>query len=305
MTDLLYFIELVNVFILSFLTYIMINQYKLTRVPEFLIMGLSFFAATSSYLIDIFYDLIYYQSYDESIPIARYLTVQKIMILLHISVFSLFFIIGYRTQWPRGNKFHLFLFVFSSLFLIMLTLNLEFAEIPKKSIIIGIPISSTISSGFGGIIEVLPQFYYGQGHPFLFVVYRIYCVTILIYAYINLKNHLHYPKFNQARLSWISAFTIYSLSEVVFLVSILLSSPLSATIERFLVLFSVFVLLYLGIFVPEGILLPKAQIMNLMKVYESMEDIEKPRGQSIFMDKTIEYINFIGQAMAGLENKLD
>ncbi len=207
MADLLFFIVLVMILTFAFLSYVVIQQYRLTKVPEFLILGFAFLAALSVFSIDIFYNLIYYQPYNGSISVPLYLTLQKIILLLKISFWIVLFLIGYRTHWPKGNKFHLFLFIFSSLILIVLTLSLELEEIPNKSIFFGIPISSTISTGSGAIVEVLPQFYYGQGYPFLFVIYRLYCVTIFIYAYIKLENPLQYPRFNQARLSWVSVIT--------------------------------------------------------------------------------------------------
>jgi len=305
MANSLFFIELVNVLIFALLSFILIQQYRLTKVPECLIMAFAFLAKISLYSIDILFNMIYFQPHSGSISIPFYLALQKFLLLLHILFWAPFFIIGYRTQWDRGHKVHLLLFVLSSLILLALTLNLEFEEIPNKSIIFGIPIASNFSTGFGGIMEVQPQFYYGQGHPFLFVIYRLYCATIFIYAYVNLENPLQYPRFNQVRLAWVSVFSIYCLSQIIFLISLFSFRPLSPTAERFAVLFAVLGLVFLGFFAPEGIVLPKAQIMNLRKVYKILGYNDEVKGQKLLMKKTMDYMNYVAVSMADHTDKLD
>ncbi len=83
------------------------------------------------------------------------------------------------------------------------------------------------------------------------------------------------------------------------------SFQLSVTEGRFASLFAVIGILFLGIYVPEGILLPKAQIIKLAKIFETIGYIEKQKGQSLLMKKTIEYIDYVAQSMTDLTDKFE
>ena len=107
----------------------------------------------------------------------------------------------------------------------------------------------------------------------------------------KLENTLNYPDFNRAKMSWVFVFSIYITSQILFLLSSFSLLPFSVVTERFVVLIAIFGLVYLALFVPDGLLLPKAQIMKLIKIYQMIGYQEK-KG-SFLLKKTIEYIEYI------------
>ena len=87
-------IEIGVIIVGSILCYVLIQQYRFTKVFDFLIFSSGFFLFIPYNAIDVYYNLIYFQPYDGSIPIPLYITLQKIILILNILLWPPLFYIG-------------------------------------------------------------------------------------------------------------------------------------------------------------------------------------------------------------------
>ncbi|OLS27702.1 MAG: hypothetical protein HeimC2_10620 [Candidatus Heimdallarchaeota archaeon LC_2] len=174
---------------------------------------------------------------------------------------------------------------------LILVALMKLNEIPKESKVGVITLKSNLSDT-GVIIEVFPDFYFGQGHSAIVLLWNIACVSVFAYSYLRMKNPFNYLHFSKIRKLWLLFSLSYLLLQIFVLISLFGNDAFLGFGSLFQLL-GIIGIVYVAIFRPEGLLLNHVQILKAVSLFESLERDDKT--MKFPLTKVFDYIEYMSQ----------
>ncbi|MCE7734081.1 MAG: hypothetical protein GPJ54_04325 [Candidatus Heimdallarchaeota archaeon] len=267
------------------------KQFKYTKINEYLIFS-SFFIL--NFLFSLFVTITgidFGSNFDGSETEKAYLLVIQIQIITNLIAWFTFFYLGYRIIWPNGNKLVISSFLTFGIAQLILVAFMKLDELPDKSQLLFINLNSQ-QTGKGAIIELFPDFYFGQGHVSIILIWNISCVLVFAYSYLRMKNPFSYLQFNKIRFLWLLFAACYLTSQLFILIS-LLGFELFLALGSLIQLIGIVGIIYVAISVPEGLLLNHVQLIKAVSIFDNLETDDKT--VTFPLTKVFDYIEYMSQ----------
>lgn len=282
-------LSLVVAFVFLIPGLILIQQYRYTKVKQYLIFS-SFFTVNFLYSVTVSLSGIDFSAeFDESLSDRYYVSFIQLQILLNLIVWSVMFYIGYRILWPNGKQLVRNIVSIFALAQLIFILLLKVGDIPSHSKILFLSLTSQLE-GRGAYVEIFPGFYFGQGHVALILIWNVMCVSIFAYSFYNLKNPFNYEHFSKIRSVWLIFAYSYIISQI-FQIIALFGFDTFRSLGILIQLIGIISVFYAVIVAPEGLLLDHVQILNAVKIYGGMDKHE--RSKKFPIAKVIDYIEYM------------
>lgn len=270
-------------------TIVLFLQYKRTSISDFLLFSSLFFSVTIG---------TYAQIISASSNSLFFFQLHRWALIW--TSFA-FFLHGCRVRWSKTPAVIWYIGICWFSILFFLVFFFELMPQPTHARVLFIQMNSVPGYAYplgAGLVTQGGNTIFSSSNYFLNVLYQLYGVIILLYAYIKLD-----PPFPTKRIILVKR--LYILSWILLLMFVFGNLPwvyfflgLSSASLNFLIVSSAFIIALIAIFIPESTLISQAQILRAQKLFnevyhEDLQIVDKKRRTFLGITSLKEYIKNI------------
>ncbi|OLS24201.1 MAG: hypothetical protein HeimC3_21000 [Candidatus Heimdallarchaeota archaeon LC_3] len=246
--------------------YLLLKKYKISRIDDYLLFALFFISGFTILITD---------------PIAGFTNKLFFYQLHHIAIdigYLILFIHALRTIWKSPPVIYRAIGYGWFMILFILTLLWRVMEQPEIANVILFDLPHTFSSYFplGAGLELdNGVIIYSTAFRYLGEFYRIYTLLFLLFAYVNISPLKETKVVMRAKNLWIICWLFILIHAIsMFFTSI-------TDIVSIFLLGSGIIIVYISLFIPEGVLISYIQITRLLNIYDAISNEETEKYLSI------------------------